>query len=280
MAYSWFRCEADIVDHPKTRAFCRDIKQPLGDAYILRGLCWLKRFAPRGTLSRSQGEALEVAARWPRAPGSLLAALERAGFLDRAPPERGASGVEAGSEAWTWHDWWAHQGALVEAADKSAERARKWRNERVRVESANSGRDGRDGRTNVTDERTVAGAAQEPADPPPTPPAPGRPSKPSKPSRAPADPRHAPLVATLTESYTDVTGDKYPFRPEDARHVTSLLALGEPAEVDERWRRALREPKYPKVRTLRELVSAWAHFPAQASLIGTGPIRVVHSGGW
>lgn len=93
--------------------------------------------------------------------------------------------------------------------------------------------------------------------------------KPEPAKKAP-DPRHAPLVASLTEiAQAAVPG--WRFRGgRDAKHVTQLLALGEPAEVEARWRRALARDSYPRVRTLSELVQHWNHFATDSPLKATG----------
>jgi hypothetical protein len=80
------------------------------------------------------------------------------------------------------------------------------------------------------------------------------------------DPRHAPLVKALTETYEQVKGVSYPFQPRDARHVSQLLATGtEPAAIATSWERALRHSGFPTVATLGELVGSLAHF------VGPGP---------
>jgi hypothetical protein len=74
------------------------------------------------------------------------------------------------------------------------------------------------------------------------------------------DPRHAPLVKTLCDAFQLELGGPYGFTPRDAREVSNLLALGEPGEVEARWRRALRHTGFPTVRTLGELVALWNHW--------------------
>jgi len=83
------------------------------------------------------------------------------------------------------------------------------------------------------------------------------PAKPSPPKRAAStpDPRHAPLVAALVAA-----SPGYAFTGRDARAVAALLKLGDPAEVELRWRRALSRDTFPRVRALHELVGAWNHF--------------------
>lgn len=94
---------------------------------------------------------------------------------------------------------------------------------------------------------------------------PEQPGEPEKTAAKAADPRHAPLVAKLVEVFTELRSGRYPFGPRDARHVTELLALGDPAAVERAWRAALASDAYPRVRTLAELARHWTHF------LGTGP---------
>lgn len=107
--------------------------------------------------------------------------------------------------------------------------------------------------------------------------------KPPKPEKLP-DPRHAPLVAELTEAFQAETKAKYPFAPADAAAVSALLQQGlEPPAIVDAWRRALRSSGFPHVRTLQGLVKYLAHFvgtgpPAasqknqQPSFVGSGPL--------
>ena len=92
------------------------------------------------------------------------------------------------------------------------------------------------------------------------------PAKPSRPKRAAStpDPRHAPLVAALVAA-----SPGYAFTGRDARAVAALLKLGDPAEVERRWRRALSRDTFPRVRALHELVAAWNHF----STVGGADVR-------
>lgn len=81
----------------------------------------------------------------------------------------------------------------------------------------------------------------------------------------PPDPRHAPLVARLTEIFTSVRGSKYPFSGRDAKAISSLLALADPGDLEVAWERALRHVGYPSVSSLSELQTNLATF------IGKGP---------
>lgn len=86
----------------------------------------------------------------------------------------------------------------------------------------------------------------------------------AKKPRAPVDSRHAPLVATLSATFYAQRKVPYGFASgRDARAVTSLLALGEPEEINRRWRLALEHVGFPTVATLGELVTHWNHFGGQ-----------------
>lgn len=79
------------------------------------------------------------------------------------------------------------------------------------------------------------------------------------------DPRHRPLIGTLTAAFAELRGSKYPFQQRDAKTVQRLLALAEPVAIDAAWRRALKHQGYPTVSTLQELEKHLARF------LGTGP---------
>lgn len=81
----------------------------------------------------------------------------------------------------------------------------------------------------------------------------------------PPDPRHAPLVRELTETFQRETGAKYPFGSVDAAAVTALLAKGIEPTIVAAWSKALRSTTYPVVRTLPELVKHLAHFVGGAT---------------
>lgn len=81
------------------------------------------------------------------------------------------------------------------------------------------------------------------------------------------DPRHAPLVKALVSA-----APGYAFGPRDPGAVTALLAMGEPAEVEARWRRALAHKGYPTVRAIHELPDKWAHFAADQPRSSKAPL--------
>lgn len=108
---------------------------------------------------------------------------------------------------------------------------------------------------------------------------PRRAPKPPADLKAPPDPRHAPLVASLCAIFEAATHARYAFGGRDARAVKDLLALGEPSEVETRWRRALARPAkaFPAVRALHELVANWNHL-ATDSEPGKGRLAVASHG--
>lgn len=87
------------------------------------------------------------------------------------------------------------------------------------------------------------------------------------------DPRHAPLVAKLADDFNELRQDKYGFRPADARAVTELLRLAGgagPAEVSERWRKALRlGGQWPGCSSLASLPARWNDLAGGGQLNGT-----------
>lgn len=88
--------------------------------------------------------------------------------------------------------------------------------------------------------------------------------------KPPPDPRHTPLVRALCAAFEQVRRDKYAFgkgrqAAANAVAVSDLLGLGEPAEVERRWRRALANPNFPTVSTFAELRQHWNHFAGAGS---------------
>jgi hypothetical protein len=91
-------------------------------------------------------------------------------------------------------------------------------------------------------------------------------SKRAKEAERATDPRHAPLLKALTETYKRETGATLPWATRIPRDVASLLGSGlEPSVIEAAWARALNHAGFPTVRTPGELVQHLAHF------VGTGP---------
>lgn len=82
-------------------------------------------------------------------------------------------------------------------------------------------------------------------------------------SRGEGDPRHRPLVDLLVAAFEKKRGGKYGFsREADPPAVTSLLKLGDEAEILRRWNMALDAAPPHRCDTIAQLASAriWNHF--------------------
>jgi hypothetical protein len=96
----------------------------------------------------------------------------------------------------------------------------------------------------------------------------GKPAEPKapkfpKPSKPP-DPEHQATIDALTEAFAQIRGAKYGFHGSDAKAIPVLRALGDRAEIVQRWRRAL-DLTHPPVSAIHELPRAWNRCG------GTGP---------
>jgi len=75
----------------------------------------------------------------------------------------------------------------------------------------------------------------------------------------------------ITRTFERIVGSKYAFAGRDGVNVKQLLAFDKPAEIADRWERALRQ-KYPPLRTTSELVAKWNHLaPKQAGIALEAP---------
>lgn len=85
----------------------------------------------------------------------------------------------------------------------------------------------------------------------------------------PTDPRHAPMVAALCDTYASARGGaRYAFAGKDAAAVTRLLGMGSDAEILGRWRHALSlGARWPGTSSLPGLADRWNE------LTTTGPPR-------
>jgi hypothetical protein len=289
--------DADMPDHPKTRALGRRLPgvDPVG--LVARTWAWMSRFCRTGHVVTCHvtpfAESIASSIGWTGDPSELVSGLCDSGWLDRH--EDGS--VEA-------HDWDEKQSKVASKAEKDRERQRAYRAKK----KASVTRDACDSHaatvTHVTPlrnetvrdvtvrDREVRGAVATPPategelfeSPPPQPtPAPPlkskppKPPKPPKPEKAP-DPRHTPTVKACTEAFERARGAAYPFAPRDAAAVTSLLAsLGSTEAVEAAWTRALTHKGWPTVATLPQLVQHLAHFvgSSEAKILGVGPSRVV-----
>jgi hypothetical protein len=297
---SWFRVDADLVDHPKVFRLAELLNEPAAGWYYVRLLAWTSRYAARGRPRDGARTAIEHACGWRGEPGALLAAFVQVGLVDELEGQDDGATIEI-------HDWWEIQRQYVVKAEKDAERKRNERSRRAAVTrngavtSRGQSTDGRadvprDGARTIRDEtKRYETGKEDPRVAEATPPAPGelfesvppqptqapplksKPPKPPKPEK-PADPRHAPTVKAVVEAFERARGAAYPFAPRDAAAVTSLLAsLGSTEAVTEAWSRALAHKGWPTVATLPQLVTHLAHFvgSADTKIIGFGPSRIV-----
>lgn len=262
MSYSWYRTDSAYHRHPKMLALKSELQQPLADAYVSRLWSWTQVYAPDGRFSAELVGALEMELGWTGSAGSLAAALEKTGWLDRV------------DDHFEVHDWPDFQNFLVKKSRKDAdkkrkrrERAAKRRLSTVRADNAETSdrtappTDRRDGRTDGRDEGSLAG-------------------KPAKEPRQqdliekPPDPRHAPLKAKLVEIYSRKKGTSgYPgFGGRQAKTITELLDAKPanhahdlwPLALASAWERAL-DAQYPECQTLEEFKKQLPRF------MGSGP---------
>lgn len=115
MSYSWYRTDSAYHRHPKMLALKAELKEPMADAYVSRLWSWTQVYAPSGTFSAALIDGLESELGWTGSRGSLAAALEKTGWLDRE-----------GSDVFV-HDWPDLQGFHVKKARKDADKKRKRR---------------------------------------------------------------------------------------------------------------------------------------------------------
>lgn len=115
MAYTWFRVNADVVDHPKTLALRAELQEPLADAYVTRLWSWAHRYAPTGRINGAHTAQLETVLGWRGPAQALVGALEKTGWLERD------------LDSFQVHDWHDHQGVYVEKANRDADLKRKQR---------------------------------------------------------------------------------------------------------------------------------------------------------
>ena len=284
---SWFRVDADLVDHPKVFRLAELLNEPSAGWYYVRLLAWTSRYAARGRPRDGARTAIEHACGWRGEPGALLAAFIQVGLVDELEGQADGATLEV-------HDWWEIQRQYVVKAEKDAERKRNERSRRAAVTrngavtSRGQSTDGhadsppdvtRDGARTIRDETIrdetgkealrVADATPlaegdlfESVPPQPTPaPAPlkSKPPKPPRPEKA-TDPRHKPLLEALVVIFGEIRGQPPgAVNGAWARGVADLLGLADPFEVVRRWRLAL-VSRYPTVVTPLELARHWDHW--------------------
>lgn len=224
----WFRFDADMPDHPKTRALARRLPgvDPVG--LVGRTWAWMSRFCRTGHVVTRHvtpfAESIASSIGWTGDPSELVSGLCDCGWLDRN--EDGS--VDA-------HDWSEKQQKVASKAEKDRERQRAWRAKKKNEAAQAVTRDERDGHTgapsvteaqrngtrhDVTErDREVRVADATPPAPlgelfesvssdPPTP-TPTKVKPPKAPKHAP-DPRHAPTVKAVVEAFERHRGAAYP----------------------------------------------------------------------
>ena len=242
MAFDWFRVDWAIVDHPKAFQLAADLSDPNAGWYIVRLWSWLSRYAARGQFKKSLSDDVERACGWRGDRGRLLRALADAGWLENVS-----------DDLYEAHDWWDHQRAIVEKAEKDSARKRRSRSARVRGmsrgQSADKLSDGagtrRDGR-NVTDETKKTTGPASPA------------GTPAPKVKRPPDPRLPALIGLLKQVYFDATGKVYFASDGDVACLRGLLSKGDDAEIERRWRSGLSATKFDaKCGSFMQLAQRW-----------------------
>ena len=112
---AWIESHQTLGSHPKLLRLSRMLSvsdvQAVGHLHYL--WWWCLDYAQGGDVSRYEAPELATAAHWDGDPAEFVAALERAGFLDKAG---------------TLHDWYDYAGKLIERREKNRERMRQARN--------------------------------------------------------------------------------------------------------------------------------------------------------
>lgn len=122
---NWFRCYADLPEHPKSLRLCAVLGADNAHVYPFNIWCWATRQAPDGEIQANDHQALrqliERVANWRGEPGKLFRALLDVGFLD---------GFGRPVRRVLVHDWELINGAHKRAAEKSAARSKALRTAR------------------------------------------------------------------------------------------------------------------------------------------------------
>lgn len=234
MGYSWYRTDSAYHRHPKMLALKVELDEPLADAYVSRLWSWTQVYAPSGRFSAALIDGLESELGWTGSKGSLAAALEKTGWLERS------------GEAICVHDWPDFQGYLVKKSKKDADKKRK-RRDRESARTAQSVRSD--------------GAAPSPRTAPPTDVTDGRDGRDA--SSAPRDKRAAgdgfgPLVGRLKAAFADATGQAYEFSDADGGALKNLMKRADADEIERRFRVGLNAGQYDtKCATVLQLAQRW-----------------------
>lgn len=230
MAFSWFRVDSSVVDHPKVMELAARLQEPLALAYVIRLWSWVQRYAPDGRIRAAIVPQLEAFLGAPIGGAGRIQTMADLGLLDSV------------SDGFLVHDWPEFQGALVEKSKRDAKIKRLKR--RIRgAETARAGREDGASAPPLRDETRRDTTRRD-----------GKKDRAA--TASPPDPRHAPLVkdlVTLAPGYVFAGG-------RDAKAVTAMLAMGTDDEIKRRWLRARAHTGFPQVRTLYELAQHWNHF--------------------
>lgn len=229
MGYSWYRVDSAFVRHPKTLALKVELNNPLADAYINRLWAWAQVYAPSGRISAALIGGLESELGWTGSSGSLAAALEKTGWLDRVGND------------FEVHDWADLQGFHVKKAKKDADKKRK-RRARASARTDNG--------------RRSDGAVSSPRTAPPTDVTDGRTIR-TDGSIEPA--RSRVLSDRLVATFLEKRGTAYRFTSTiDGPALARLLKLPvTDDEIDRRWRIGLDGKFKQEANTIAQLDSKW-----------------------
>jgi hypothetical protein len=232
MAYSWFRVDSSIADHPKTGDLEVALNDPNAGWYVIRLFCWTQQYATTGLIKYARADQIEAAMRWKGPRGALVEVLLAVGWLD--DDSQGHFEV---------HDWDEIQGPLVEKSNNDAKAKKKKREDKkkggaktARAAHAPGARPAplRTDETDGRNERTEKPLRAVPAEPKST------------------DPRHNPLLRTLVFAFEQARGEKYEPHGRDFKAISNLLGKHEPPAIESKWRKALRLT-HPPVSNIFEL---------------------------
>lgn len=238
MGYSWYRTDSAYHRHPKMLALKAALNEPLADAYVSRLWSWTQVYASDGRFSADLVAALESELGWTGSSGSLAAALEKTGWLDRS------------GDVLAVHDWPEYQGYLVKKAKKDADKKRK-RRARESARTAPSVR--------------ADGAAPSPRTAPPTDVTDGRNERTDGTKKEPA--RSRVLSDRLLATFLEKRNTTYRFASTvDGPALARLLKLPvTDDEIDRRWRIGLDGKFAQTTHTIAQLDSKWNALAAAES---------------
>ena len=225
LAYTWFRVDASVVDHPKVMMLAARLNDPNALAYVVRLWSWANRYAPDGRIKAELLPQMELAMRWTGAQNVVIEALITCGLLERS------------GETVLVHDWDEFQGRLFEKSKRDAKMKRLKR----RTNGANAARAGRSNgaqtaplHTDTTYTHTDTTKALRVASA----------------SRALSD--------DMCNLFESVRHTKYAFNgAKDAKALKWLMAQAEPPEILRRWRIGLGGEGWKSTSTFAQLRVKW-----------------------